>query len=151
MPSRFVDLMEHPDQLSKKTIIEASLITQGHTITMTEQGFILYVPPENLIGTDFGYSLKALQAFESKGIVGIKEILKKNTKEALGSPEEVIRTTLTDEYTYLALASVNPFNAKKRVRIIGIFINFDSASSPNVRKMEKLAERYHWPIVAIKS
>lgn len=138
------------DRILSERYNSTSLIDQDHRATIASIGFILGVPPENII------SAHPIDALSPMGDGRQDEwALESFLRTPLRGPEQLLLQTGTDQHNEILVFSVNPNSALLRISIRGVFIKLPprgrrpAVLPETIEKWRKFAIRKSLPVVEI--
>lgn len=138
-----VDLLAHPEELSKKVSLSMSLIDQGHLGTWGSGGLILQVPQGNVLltsGEDLGAANWNIDRLRERG-----------KKEPPMEAEALLQETTPSRYNEVVAATQTENGS---IQLQGFFIKTnvdgDPISQTLADEIRKQADRLHLPVVPIK-
>lgn len=148
-PGRNIDLLRAPDRVPEKPLISASFIDQDHRATWGRVGFILEVPPVNIISTN-------TQDVGSPFYQGLDWVRQKLRARSLMSPNALLAGTVPTDSNEVEITGTHPDDLTKKVRIIGVFVKrLPSGRIPEVpnellRQIQGVAYRLKVPIIEVE-
>ena len=138
---REINLLRYPNLIYELPGLSASVISNDRTTTWSNSGFILRVPPANIV------DVKPYDAFTRNwsNEVVIKEPLK-------FSPQGLLRKSSPEAYNDVNLVGTGP--TRERTQVTGIFVKVDQNGNtlPSWLRMQRLrllSRQYALPIVEI--
>ena len=126
-----IDLLSNPEKISQKPFISTSLIDQDRSATFAPSGFILAVPPANIIETsptDLGSNLW-------RGHNDVQDAIDKRSLTT--TPKDLLAETSRVEYNEVVVTGTHP-QTSNPVRIAATFYKV----SPSGRLLETKARFY---------
>lgn len=138
-----VDLLAHPEQLTRRVSLSMSLIGQEHLGTWGSGGLILQVPRGNVL----------LTSDQDLGAANwnIKRLQERSKKEPPMEAEALLQRTTPSSYNEVVAATQTENGA---IQLQGFFIKTnvdgDPISQTLADEIKKQADRLHLPVVPIK-
>jgi hypothetical protein len=155
-PSKIARMRANPHMLSEAISLSVSLINDAHRTTYGKYGFILKVPPENIIatssadmGSPFSKSVPATEFSEIKEDLGYPLLIAKNP---VLKPAELLAGTLPGKYNEIMVTGTTRFG---KVEIVAVFLKTRNGqvveskeNEANIRDLAKNVLRV--PLVTIE-
>jgi hypothetical protein len=148
-----IDLMETPERISDKAVISGSLIDQNHLQTWAMSGFVLAVPPENIVAASPD-NLEIEEAMIPGATKAkIEQVLAQARKKGKPSPADLLDASNPKQYNEVGF--VGKTKSGSKVKIIGAFIKTelstgkDLCNDAQAARIKDLAKAHDWPIVRI--
>ncbi len=126
-----IDLLSHPERISQKPFISTSLIDQDHSATFAASGFILDVPPTNIIET----SPTDLASNMWRGHSDVQDAIDK--RSVTTTPQNLLAQTNRLKHNEVVVTGTHP-QTQEPVRIAATFYKV----SPSGRLLETEARLY---------
>lgn len=153
--NEIINLWKNPQDISKKVLLSTSLISDLKRGTYRNLGFILRVPPENIVSThsrDSGTN----NHFESDNPAGVAaEITRLSRSFKIKDPEDLIETSDSRVFNEVVVTGTSDLGSK--IEIAGVFVVVDKSGNPLVKRTEDLqslidiAKQYALPVVPIET
>ena len=151
---KYIDLIKTPEKIADKPVISASLINQDYAQTWGDCGYILFVPPQNIVATspsDMGITPIMLPGTPLKQVkIGLGQAQK---KYGILPPSVLISKSISNRYNEIAI--VGRTDAGSEVKIQGVFLKVDQktgkefVSTERANALYSIAQRNKWPVVKI--
>jgi hypothetical protein len=124
--------LRSPDLL-RYDIISTSLIDQGHVSSYYPWGFILRVPPENIISAN-----RSDQAVTNRPKNVINEMQRVNREKGLSTPEEILAATTgrNGDTGYNEVVVIGRSPEQKQVDVTGIFVKVAPGNNLYIRSRQ---------------